>query len=82
MPFYASRCFVLAKSTRNPEARQLFTEMAVTRNRLATEAASAQLPVGAPHDDLPRALKLRLGGIRLAALKQAGTLGIEQFECE
>jgi hypothetical protein len=66
---YASRFFALAKNARTLEARQIFAEMAETWNRLAAEAESDQtlLPaiskreVGGRNDDLPHALKLRLG---------------------
>ena len=66
---YASRCFALAKSARSSKARQVFIEMAETWDRLGTEAKSAQTQLPAisemelvgPHDDLPSALKLRLG---------------------
>ncbi len=66
---YAGRCLALAKRARKPEARQVFTEMAETWNRLAAEAESEQTPLqafpemelGGPHDDLPKAMKLRLG---------------------
>ena len=62
---YASRCFALAKIARSPKARQVFIEMAETWNRLATEAESApgisEMKLSGPYDDLPSALKLRLG---------------------
>ena len=66
---YASRFFALAKNARSPEARQIFAEMAETWNRLAAEAESDQTLLQAiserelvgPDDDLPQALKLRLG---------------------
>ena len=64
---YASRFFALAKNARSPEARQIFAEMAETWNRLAAEAESDQtlliseMELGGPDDDLPHALKLRLG---------------------
>ena len=64
---YASRFFALAKNARSPEARQIFAEMAETWNRLAAEAESDQTLLQAiselsgPDDDLPHALKLRLG---------------------
>ena len=66
---YASRFFALAKNARSLEARQIFAEMAETWNRLAAEAESDQTllqaiserELGGPDDDLPHALKLRLG---------------------
>ena len=66
---YASRFFALAKNARSREARQIFAEMAETWNRLAAEAESDQTllqaiserELGGPDDDLPHALKLRLG---------------------
>ena len=38
----ADRCLALAKRLRKPEARQVFTEMAETWNRLAAVAESDQ----------------------------------------
>lgn len=66
---YASRFFALAKNARGWEARQIFAEMAETWNRLAAEAESDQTllqaiserELGGPDDDLPHALKFRLG---------------------
>ena len=66
---YASRFFALAKNARSREARQIFAEMAETWNRLAAEAESDQTllqaiserELGGFDDDLPHALKLRLG---------------------
>jgi len=66
---YASRCLALAKRSRNPEARQAFTEMAKTWNRLAAEMeadqtlfqAISEMELDEPYDALPNALKLRLG---------------------
>lgn len=66
---YASRFFALAKNARSREARQIFAEMAETWNRLAAEAESDQTllqaiserELGGPDDDLPHALKFRLG---------------------
>ena len=65
---YAGRCLALAKRAREPEARQLFTEMAETWNRLAAELeadqtlfqAISEIELGGPDDDLPNALKLLL----------------------
>ena len=67
--FYAARCFALAKSAREPKARQVFSEMAETWNRLAAETESDQtlfqsiseMELGEPDDALPTPLKLRLG---------------------
>ena len=65
---YAGRCLALAKRARKPEARQVFTEMAETWNRLAAEVESEQTLLQAflkwsltGRHDLPKALKLRLG---------------------
>ena len=66
---YASRCFALSKNARSWKARQIFAEMAETWNRLAAEAESDQTllqviserELCGPDDDLPHALKLRLG---------------------
>ena len=65
---YASRFFALAKNARSREARQIFAEMAETWNQLAAEAESDQTllqaisgELGGADDDLPHALKLRLG---------------------
>ena len=66
---YASRFIALAKNARSREARQIFAEMAETWNQLAAEAESDQTllhafserELGRPDDDLPHALKLRLG---------------------
>ena len=64
---YASRFFALAKNARSREARQIFAEMAETWNRLATEAirsnavTDSEIELGGPEDDLPHALKFRLG---------------------
>ena len=66
---YATRCLVLAKRARKPEARQVFTEMAKTWNRLAAEAecdqtlfyAISEMELDEPYDSLPNALRLRLG---------------------
>ena len=65
----ADRCLALAKRLRKPEAREVFTEMAETWNRLAAVAESDQTrfkaisetELGGPSEDLPKALKLRLG---------------------
>ena len=69
---YASRFFALAKNARSREARQIFAEMAETWNRLAAEAESDQTlqaisesELGGLDDDLPHALKLRLGEYKL-----------------
>ena len=66
---YAARCFALAKRAREPKARQVFSEMAETWNRMAAEAESDQtlfqsiseMELGEPDDALPIPLKLRLG---------------------
>ena len=66
---YAGRCLALAKRARRPEARQVFTEMAATWNRLAAEIeadqtlfqAISEMDLAEPYDDLPNALQLRLG---------------------
>ena len=66
---YAGRCFALAKRARKRDARQVFTEMAETWNRLAAEfeadqtlfKALSEIELGGPDDDRPNALKLRLG---------------------
>ena len=39
---YAGRCLALAKRARKPQARQVFTEMAETWNRLAAEMEADQ----------------------------------------
>jgi hypothetical protein len=65
----AVRFRALAKRARRPEARQIFTEMAETWNRLAAETASDQplfqaiseMELVEPDDALPNALKLRWG---------------------
>ena len=66
---YASRFFARAKNARSREAQQIFAEMAETWNQLGAEAKSDQTPLQASSerelrgsdDDLPHALKLRLG---------------------
>jgi hypothetical protein len=65
---YAGRCLALAKRARKPRVRQVFTEMAETWNRLAAEMEADQPLLQAskmefrePSDDLPNAVKLRLG---------------------
>jgi hypothetical protein len=65
----AARCLALAKRTQKPEARQVFTEMAETWNRLAAETecdqtlfqAISEMELGEPYDALPNALRLRFG---------------------
>ena len=42
----AARCLALAKRTQKPEARQVFTEMAETWNRLAAETECDQTLFG------------------------------------
>jgi hypothetical protein len=65
--FYAARCFALAKRAHEPKARQVFSEMAETWNRLATESDQAlfqsisDMELGEPDHALPNPLKLRLG---------------------
>ena len=64
---HASTFSSLAKNARNPEERQLFAQLAGTWNRLADQAESDLSPESSeikfvyPDEDLPRALKLRLG---------------------
>ena len=66
---YAARCFALSKSAREPKARQVFSEMAETWNRMAAEAESdhtlfqsiSEMELGERDDALPIPLKLRLG---------------------
>ena len=57
----ADRCIALAKRLRKPEARQVFTEMAETWNRLAAVAESDQPRFQELGEDSPKALRLRLG---------------------
>ena len=65
----ANRCLALAKRLRKQEAREVFTEMAETWNRLAAVAESDQtrfkaiseMELGEPDDAPPNALRLRLG---------------------
>ena len=65
----SDRCLALAKRLRKPEAREVFTGMAATWNRLAAVAESDQtrfkaiseMELGGPDEDLPKALKFRLG---------------------
>ena len=64
---YAARCLGLAKRAREPKARQVFSEMAETWNRLATESdqtlflSISEMELGAPDDAPPNPFKLRLG---------------------
>ena len=55
----------LAMRARRPEARQVFTEMAETWQRSATETASdeafSELELTEPYDGLPSDLRLRWG---------------------
>ena len=54
----------LALRARRPEARQVFTEMAETWQRSATETASeafSELELTEPYDGLPNDLRLRWG---------------------
>jgi hypothetical protein len=57
----------LAKRAREPKAQQVFSEMAETWNRLATESDQAlfqsisDMELGEPGDSLSNPLKLRLG---------------------
>ena len=65
--FYAARCLTLAKGAREPKSRQVFSEMAETWNRLATESdqtlfqSISDMELGEPDDAMPNPLKLRLG---------------------
>jgi hypothetical protein len=65
--FYAARCLALAKRAREPKARQVFSEMAETWKRLATESdqtlflSISEMELGEPDDAPPNPLKLRLG---------------------
>ena len=63
--FNALRFMSLAMRSRRPEARQDFTEMAETSQRLATETASdeafSELELAEPYDGLPNDLRLRWG---------------------
>ena len=70
MPFVCGPLLSALQSAHGSRRReQVFTEMAETWNRLAAEAKSEQTPLQAfpemeldgPHDDWPKALKLRLG---------------------
>ena len=66
---YAARCLGLAKRAREPKARQVFSEMAETWNRLAAETefdqaqsqSISEMELGEPDDAPPNPLKLRLG---------------------
>jgi hypothetical protein len=66
---YAGRCLAIARRARKPEARQIFSEMAETWNRLAAEMeadqtlfqAISEMELSEPYEALPNALRLRFG---------------------
>ena len=69
MPFVCRPLPSTSKTRTEAQARQIFTEMAKTWNRLAAEMeadqtlfqAISEMELGEPYDALPNALRLRLG---------------------